>query len=67
MKQGSAQRDGQAGQKREPISEKMSESAASQLGQSVQYVKAPLKEGRGFTAPKDDSRECHSSGSQGRH
>ena len=66
MKQGSGN-NSSAGRKVEPKSTKMSESAASQLGESTQFTKSPLKEGRGFTAPKDDTRTTHSSGSQGRH
>ena len=53
--------------KQEPKSHAVNVDTVSQMGQSVAFVKQPLHNGRGFSAPKDAVASTHKSGSQGRH
>lgn len=67
MKQGRANPDGAAGQKREPIPHKVSVAAVSEIGvQVIRHTSLPLYEGRGLEAPMQGTT-IHHCGSQGKH
>ena len=53
--------------KEEPKSHAMNVDTVGQMGTSVSFVKQPLHQGRGFSAPKDAAASTHKTGSQGRH
>lgn len=68
MTQGRANRDGPAGQKREPLPHAVDPGYAAQLGAHVGTRRAveQMYEGHGYKAPMAGS-EVHQSGSQGKH
>lgn len=55
-----------SGGKTDPRSNRVSETAVSQLGESVAYKAPMLYEGKGVEAPKASST-IHHGGTQGRH
>lgn len=69
MKQGQATRDGAAGQKREPISTAIRPAYAGEIGikRVSDSLKAPMREGPGYSAPAPTACSTHRSGSQGKH
>lgn len=77
MKQGSASYTA-ADKKREPTSTALSPGGVSQIGQAVgnhasdpgkttNYTGDRVRIGAGYSAPMDDGRTTHHSGSQGKH
>lgn len=67
MKQGQANPNGAAGQKREPIAHAVCPAAVADIGiQQVRSTSLPLYEGRGLEAPMQGST-TYESGSQGKH
>lgn len=66
MKQGTATHSGSGATKVEPKSNAVSPGYTDQLGQSVQFKKVPMYEGRGLEAPMKGT-EIHHCGSQGKH
>ena len=66
MKEGRASHSGVASTKVEPKSYAVDPAYTDQLGQSVQFTKVPMYEGRGLKAPMVGQTN-HKSGSQGRH
>jgi hypothetical protein len=75
MRQGRADKSGKESWKTEPKPKSVHESAAAQLGLSVQFEKKPLQDGQGYKPPGPTTaaagpgggRTIHPCGSQGHH
>jgi hypothetical protein len=75
MKQGRADKSGIESRKRDPIPHAVHETAAAQLGLTVQFEKKPLQAGMGYRgsnvsparAGPGGGRTIHPCGTQGKH